>query len=152
MILLPGATAVVFDGDGRVLLMRRGDNGQWSLPAGMVDPGEQPSDAALREVLEETGIVAVISSVGGVATHPVQYPNGDRCEYFNVWFRCRAVGGSLRADGEESLEVGWFALSALPPLDEWGQLRLATASAGGPAWFQPALAPPHPALTRPDAL
>ncbi|MEU4238357.1 NUDIX domain-containing protein [Actinoplanes sp. NPDC026619] len=148
LILLPGATAVVFDDGGRVLLIRRGDNGQWSLPSGMVDPGEQPSDAALRELFEETGIVAEIEAVGGVATHPVVYPNGDRCEYMNVWFRCRAVGGVLRADGDESLEVGWFALDALPPLDEWGLLRLSA----GPGWFHPAGAAPHPALTRPDAL
>jgi 8-oxo-dGTP pyrophosphatase MutT (NUDIX family) len=148
LILLPGATAVVFDDGGRVLLVRRGDNGRWSLPAGMVDPGEQPSDAALREVFEETGIVAEISSLGGVATHPVVYPNGDRCEYLNVWFRCRAVGGSLRADGDESLEVGWFPLSALPALDPWSLLRLTTSA----AWFHPAGAPPHPALTSPDAL
>ncbi|GAA2632603.1 NUDIX hydrolase [Paractinoplanes durhamensis] len=151
LILLPGATAVVFDGGGRVLLLRRGDNGQWSLPAGMVDPGEQPSDAALREVLEETGIVAEILAVAGVATHPVVYPNGDRCEYLNIWFRCRAVGGVLAADGDESLDVGWFALDALPPLDEWGQLRLSTA-VSGQVWFQPAGGAVHPALTRPDSL
>ena len=151
LLLLPGATAVVFDDGGRVLLLRRGDNGQWSLPAGMVDPGEQPSDAALREVYEETGVIAEIEAVAGVATHPAVYPNGDECEYLNVWFRCRAVGGRARPDGEESLEVGWFAPGELPPLDEWGRLRIATAG-GGPAWFQPAGAPPHPALSSPDAL
>jgi 8-oxo-dGTP pyrophosphatase MutT (NUDIX family) len=150
LLLLPGATAVVFDDAGRVLLIRRGDNGRWSLPSGMIDPGEQPADAALRELFEETGVVAEVEGLAGVATHPVAYPNGDRCEYMNVWFRCRAVGGAAAPDGDESLEVGWFGLDALPDLDEWGLLRVSTARAGG--WFQPAGAAPHPGLTRPDAI
>ncbi|GAA0527677.1 NUDIX domain-containing protein [Paractinoplanes ferrugineus] len=152
LLLLPSATAVVFDDGGRVLLIRRGDNGRWSLPSGMIDPGEQPADAAVREVLEETGIVAEVDVLAGVATHPVEYPNGDVCEYMNVWFRCRAVGGTPTADGDESLEVGWFARDALAGLDEWGELRLRTAAGGRSGWFQPAGAAPHPALTRPDAL
>jgi 8-oxo-dGTP diphosphatase len=97
LLLLPGVSAVVRNDAGQVLLARRSDNGRRSLPAGVVDPGEQPADAVLREILEETGIHAVIERVGGVATHPVVYPNGDRCEYLNVWFRCRAVGGHLKS-------------------------------------------------------
>ena len=106
LLLLPGVSAVVRNAGGQVLLARRSDNGCWSLPAGIIDPGEQPSDAVLREVFEETGIEVEIERVGGVATHPVVYPNGDRCEYLNVWFRCRAVGGRPRADNDESLDVG----------------------------------------------
>src|SRR4029453_14459945 len=60
LLLLPGPSAVVRGEGGRILLMRRGDDGRWSLPAGMIEPGEQPSDAALREVFEETGIIAEI--------------------------------------------------------------------------------------------
>ncbi len=116
LLLLPGVSAVVRDGAGRILLARRSDNGRWSLPAGIIDPGEQPADAVLREVFEETGVHAEIERLGGVATHPVVYPNGDECEYLNVWFRCRAVGGEPRVDQDESLEVGWFAPDALPDL------------------------------------
>ncbi|MET0424359.1 MAG: NUDIX domain-containing protein, partial [Actinoplanes sp.] len=104
LLLLPGASAVVRDEQGRILLLRRGDTGQWSLPAGMIEPGEQPAEAVLREILEETGVVAVIERLAGVANHGAQYPNGDRCSYLNVWFRCRAAGGEARPDGDESLE------------------------------------------------
>ena len=136
LLLLPGASAVVRDGDGRILLLRRADNGRWSLPAGMVDPGEQPAEAALREVAEETGVRAEIERLGGVATHAAQYPNGDRCEYLAVWFRCRAVGGRARPDGEESLEVGWFAPDELPELGEFAKLRIETTAApDGAPWF-----------------
>ena len=49
-----------------VLLARRGDNGRWSVPAGTVDPGEQPADALVREVHEETGVKVAIDRLAGV--------------------------------------------------------------------------------------
>jgi len=136
LLLLPGASGVVRDDAGRILLIRRSDTGQWSLPAGMIDPGEQPADAALREIFEETGVVAEIERLGGVAMHAAHYPNGDRCEYLAVWFRCRAVGGRARADGEESLDVGWFAPDELPEVSELVKLRIdTTAAVHGPPWY-----------------
>ena len=97
LLLLPGVSGVVRDDAGRVLLARRTDNGRWSIPAGLIDPGEQPADAVVREVFEETGVHAAVERVGGVGTHQVVYPNGDVCEYLNVWFRCRGGGGAPRA-------------------------------------------------------
>lgn len=152
LLLLPGVSAVVRDDAGRVLLARRGDNGRWSLPAGVIDPGEQPADAVLREVLEETGVHVEIERVGGVATHPVLYPNGDACEYLNVWFRCRPIGGAPRADGDESTEVGWFEPDDLPALDDWSLLRIDTTVAQDDRTWYAGPGERHPALGQPDAL
>jgi 8-oxo-dGTP diphosphatase len=152
LLLLPGVSAVVRNDAGQVLLARRSDNGGWSLPAGIIDPGEQPADALLREVFEETGVRAEIERVGGVATHPVVYPNGDMCEYLNVWFRCRAVGGRPRVNDDESVEVAWFNPGALPELDDWAKLRIdTTTSVDDRTWYaQPGQR--HAALSQPDAL
>ena len=152
LLLLPGVSAVVRNDAGQLLLARRSDNGRWSLPAGVVDPGEQPADALLREVHEETGVHVEIERVGGVATHPVVYPNGDVCEYLNVWFRCRSVGGAPTVDGDESVEVGWFDPDDLPELDDWAWLRIGTTDATeAPTWYaQPGER--HPALGQPDNL
>ena len=139
LLLLPGAGGVVRDGEGRILLHRRSDTGRWSLPAGMIEPGEQPAEAYLRELFEETGVVAEIERLAGVGVHETRYPNGDHCQYLVVWFRARAVGGTARADGDESLEVGWFTEDRLPDLSEPVKLRIATTAAvHAPAWFAPA--------------
>jgi 8-oxo-dGTP pyrophosphatase MutT (NUDIX family) len=117
MLWLPGVTAVVFDADGRVLLVKRADNGRWALVTGILEPGEQPAVGALREVEEETGVIAEAERLLSVTALPlVEYVNGDRTLYLDVTFRCRAVSGEARVNDDESVDVGWFALDELPDL------------------------------------
>ncbi|WNF25614.1 NUDIX domain-containing protein [Streptomyces sp. C11-1] len=138
LLLLPGVTAVVLDDEGRVLLGRRADTGKWSLVGGIAEPGEEPAATAEREVLEETGVHCVAERVVLTqALEPVQYANGDRCQYLDITFRCRATGGEARVNDDESLEVGWFPLDGLPPLAEFSLFRIKQALTEGPAWFQP---------------
>jgi len=56
-----GADATVFDDNGRILLVRRADDGLWGLPAGWVEPGEHPSDTVTRELREELGVDAPVT-------------------------------------------------------------------------------------------
>jgi 8-oxo-dGTP pyrophosphatase MutT (NUDIX family) len=134
-LLLPGVTAVVFDDAGRLLLGERADNGRWALIAGAMDPGEQPAEAIVREVYEETAVHVVPERITSVLTQPpITYPNGDVCEYVDITFRCRAVGGEARVNDDESLAVGWFALDDLPPIAELVRKRIEWALEPGP-WF-----------------
>lgn len=136
MLLLPGVVAVVFDDRGRVLLGRRSDTGRWALIGGIPDPGEQPACTAVREVYEETAVHVVVERLVGVdTTGPLEYPNGDRAQYVDTIFRCRAVGGQARVNDDESLEVDWFPLDGLPPVSEAVRTRIRRAAADGPAWF-----------------
>jgi 8-oxo-dGTP diphosphatase len=106
------------------------------LPAGAIDPGEQPAEAAVREVYEETGVGVAVERLAGVALREVTYPNGDVCQYLTVWFRCSAAGGHAVVNDEESTAVGWFSPEELPGLDSVNQLRIETAlDDGAPAWF-----------------
>ncbi|MEU9650982.1 NUDIX domain-containing protein [Streptomyces sp. NPDC048110] len=139
LLWLPGVTAVVFDDEGRVLLGRRSDNGRWSLIGGIPEPGEQPAACAVREVEEETAVRCVVERLVLVqALKPVTYDNGDVCQFMDITFRCRAVGGEARVNDDESLEVGWFAVDALPDIKEFGQTRVKQALSDAPAWFEPA--------------
>ena len=134
--MLPSASVVVVNEAGEILLLQRADTGHWSVPAGVVDPGEQPADAAVRETYEETGILIEVDRVAGVALHPVSYPNGDRCQYLNVWFHGRPVGGRPGSPDGEALAVGWFPPDALPEVNAFVRLRIdAVLSGDGATWF-----------------
>jgi 8-oxo-dGTP pyrophosphatase MutT (NUDIX family) len=119
LLLLPGVAAIVRDGAGRVLFMRRADDGRWGLPAGAIDPGESPAEAVVREVREETGLVVRPMRVAGVfggAGYRHRYPNGDEVEWTVAVFDCDVVGGELAARDGEALELRYFAPEEAPAL------------------------------------
>lgn len=137
LLLLPGVTAVVFDDRGRVLLGRRADTGRWSVVGGIAEPGEQPTDTAVREVYEETAVRCVPERVVLVQMlEPVTYPNGDVCQFQDITFRCRATGGEARAADGELLEVAWFDPEELPPLEPFALDRVLRARREEPTWFE----------------
>jgi len=82
----------------------------------LIEPGEQPAEAAVRETWEETGLIVDISGVLGVyggADLIIDYPNGDRAAYVGTIFRGRIVGGNMRPDGEETLDLRYFTREEL---------------------------------------
>lgn len=112
---LSGVTGVILDDRDRVLLNRRSDNGRWALLAGILEPGEAPADAVVREALEEAGVRVVPERLAAVLVDPpVVHSNGDRACYLSLVFRCRYVDGEARVNDDESLDVRWFALDDLP--------------------------------------
>jgi|SRR5690606_7946232 8-oxo-dGTP pyrophosphatase MutT (NUDIX family) len=138
LLWVPGITAVIFDDDGRVLLNRRADTGEWALIAGIPDPGEQPAQAAVREAFEETGVHIEVDRIAAVvAEDPLTYPNGDVVQFLDITMRCRAVGGRARVNDDESLAVEWFPRDALPPMAHRMRERLDLAEKDGPTWFVP---------------
>ena len=138
-LMLPGVSGVVMRQDlepGRlhVLLTRRSDTGRWSLPAGIVEPDEQPAAALVREVAEETRVTIAVERLALLLTEPeITFPNGDRCQFISMCFRCRYVGGEAAVGDEESTEVRWFATDALPDLDARQRRRITIALADSDA-------------------
>ena len=115
MLWLPGASAVVVNNDGHLLLGRRSDTFQWALISGILEPGEQPADAIVREVFEEAGILIRVEAVTSLSTdEPVLYQNGDWAQYLNITFLCSVAQGEAFVADAENLEIGWFAPDALP--------------------------------------
>ncbi len=133
---LSTAAGVVLNKAGELLLHRRADTGTWGLPGGIIEPGEEPADAAVREIFEETSVVAVPECLAAVTVSGlITYPNGDQVRYLELLFRCRAAGGAAQVNDSESVEVGWHAVDDLPGLHErvLGRIRLGLASLGGAA-------------------
>ena len=105
------STVCVVAREGEVLFIKRGNEpgyGLWSLPGGYVDRGEVVEEAAVREVLEETGLEVEVGGLLGVfseAGRPV----------ILVAYEAHECGGILAA-GPEALDLGFFATDALPPI------------------------------------
>lgn len=131
LLWLHGVTALVRDDAGRILLGRRADTGEWAMVYGIIDPGEQPADAAVREVKEETGVDAIVTDLVSVTSEPEpkRYANGDTVQYMDHSFLCELKpGGNAEpfVGDDESLNVGWFSRDELPePLAKSTVERLA---------------------------
>jgi 8-oxo-dGTP diphosphatase len=140
LLLVPAASAVVINSAGEILLHRRADNGRWSLPGGAIDPGEEPADAVIREVWEETGVHVVPERIVGVYGGPelvMCYPNGDQISVLSVTFACRPIGGEPHVNDDESLEVRYFSPDTLPDIADWHRIRIEHALCNDPrAYFE----------------
>ncbi|MGA9873528.1 MAG: NUDIX domain-containing protein [Rhodococcus sp. (in: high G+C Gram-positive bacteria)] len=135
---LSGVSAVVQHSNGRVLLTRRRDNGQWAVVSGILEPGEEPGPAALREILEETGVDAELVRITSVdVTEPITYPNGDVAQYLDITFLARHTAGAARVSDNENLDVAWFDVGSLPlDMTTSSRLRIEKALSGADeAWF-----------------
>jgi len=135
---LSGVSVVVRDDKGRVLLTHRKDNGMWAVVSGILEPGEQPGPAALREIHEETGVSAELVRITSVeSTGPITYPNGDVAQYLDVCFLARHLDGTPHAADDENLDVAWFSPDELPEqLTETSRARIAHALRdASEAWF-----------------
>jgi|WetSurMetagenome_2_1015567.scaffolds.fasta_scaffold506687_2 ADP-ribose pyrophosphatase YjhB (NUDIX family) len=102
-----------------VLLTRRSDNGLWCLPGGMVDPGENVTQACEREVYEETGLKVSILRLTGLYSNPnciVIYPDGNRAYVVVMTFEVLLLGGALGLSPETS-EARYFPVSEAVKMD-----------------------------------
>jgi ADP-ribose pyrophosphatase YjhB (NUDIX family) len=108
------AAAVLVMANNKVLLTRRVNEpfkGYWTLPAGFVDACEDPSKAAERECLEETGLVVAVSGLHKLITGREHDAGAD----IVLVYEAQIIGGELKA-GDDADEAGWFSLDNLPPL------------------------------------
>lgn len=92
---------VVVDGEGRVLVIRRDDNGAWEAPGGVLELGETFQEGVCREVLEETGLTVSVGELTGV------YKNLDRGVVALV-FRCAPLSGEPQRT-DEARDVAWMS-------------------------------------------
>lgn len=113
-----GSSVIVEDGQGRILLQRRTDNGLWCFSsAGSMEPGESAEETARRELLEETGLTANKLELVGVYTGAKEYavyPNGDEVYNVEFFFVCRDWFGALTPQEDEVDSLRFFHPDELP--------------------------------------
>ena len=124
--LVPGASAIVADGEGRIVLLRRSDNGRWALPGGVMNIGESIAHAVAREVREETGLQVEPKRIVGIYSDPghvFAFDDGEVRQQFSICFACRLVGGEIRPSSE-STDVRFFAPGDIGRLNPHPSIRL----------------------------
>jgi ADP-ribose pyrophosphatase YjhB (NUDIX family) len=119
--------AIVGNEDGEILLTQRADSGVWLYPVGWADVGYSPSEVAVKEVLEETGIVcepvSLIAVLDGLRLGFARVP------LYSILFHCKMLGGELAGHPLETSQVGFYPRDRLPqPLagaQRWAELAFA---------------------------
>jgi len=112
-----GASVIVVDDAGRILMQQRQDDGTWSYPGGRVEIDETVEDAARREVREECGlVVGELSLLGVFSGAPLNhvYPDGNEVCGIDIVYVSHDYTGTLTAEDGEARRVGFYPPDALP--------------------------------------
>ena len=116
-LLQVGASVIVEDEEGRILLQLRKDNKCWAYHGGSVELDEDVKEAARREMFEETGLIADELNLFGVFSGPELhyiYPNGDEVSNVDCVFLCRKWHGEVKMQESEVLDLKFFHLDEIP--------------------------------------
>lgn len=116
VLSVDGAVVRTRGGQREVVLVKRGHppyEGQWVLPGGFVDVGETVEQAAVREVLEETGLHARVKELLGVYSDPERDP---RWHTVGTVFVMEPTSDAEPRGGSDAKDAKWFPLDATPPL------------------------------------
>ncbi|MCX6082646.1 MAG: NUDIX domain-containing protein [Chloroflexi bacterium] len=115
-----GCSAIILDTiSKKILLTQRSDNGQWCLPGGQIEAGESVSEACVREVFEETGLVVIITRLNGIYSDPnklVVYPDGNKAHIIAISFDAEITGG-VPGLSNETIAWGYFSLQDAEKLE-----------------------------------
>jgi ADP-ribose pyrophosphatase YjhB (NUDIX family) len=133
--IVPSVNVIVENDKSEILLIQRSDNGNWALPGGAIDIGESLTQAAIREVQEETGITCRITGLVGIYTDPkhiiLYTSNNEARQEFSVVLTAVPVSGVL-AGSSESLDARWVSTAKLSTysMDRSMALRVSHSVAG----------------------
>ncbi|MFK7804225.1 MAG: NUDIX hydrolase N-terminal domain-containing protein [Anaerolineae bacterium] len=131
-----GADAAIFNEKGEVLLMDRADGTGWCLPCGWVEPNEKPSQAAVREAFEETGLIVEVDRFVGVFSRPASVEYGPISMIAHVHL-CNIVGGELILS-HEGLDLRYWQIA---DVQNWHKNHGRLAEAAWQMWQADELIP-----------
>lgn len=114
----PAAAVALISEDKKLLVLKRADSGNWTMPGGTMEFGESLKDCAIREVFEETGLNVEIRDIIGIYTDPqivVEYSDGEVRQEFSALYYGIVKDGDTHID-DESTEFKWASISELSNL------------------------------------
>ena len=118
-IIAPGSAVIVLNEQNELLLQLRSDTNDWGIPGGGMEKDDSLEETARKELLEETGLTAHELELLDIASGKefyYRFPHGDEIYNVTAIYKATKVTGTLKCD-EESLELGYFPLHALPNLN-----------------------------------
>jgi len=150
LLHIPTVAVLVYDEQGRILLVQHMESKLWGIPGGIVDPHELPADAAVRETWEEAGVFVELEAILGVFAGEhfcCTFDNGDQLAVVETLFSARVVSGTPRPDGVETADVRFVYRDELDRLSLAADVRVvlqAVSKAGSTPYFKPATWRPTP--------
>lgn len=128
VVVQTGASIIVEDDQGRILMQQRQDNGTWSYPGGRLEIDETVEEGARREVLEECGLevgeMTLLGVFSGKALNHV-YPNGNEVCGVDIVYVSRDYRGQLQALDGEAQRMGFYPIDALPqPISDMNAIQI----------------------------
>ena len=119
-----GATTLVFNDKHEILLNLRSDTNTWGIPGGSMELHETIEETAVRELKEEAGISAdkleLVAVLSGDEYY-FEYPNGDKMCTVIVLFKVLNYTGEIKVSDNESKQLKFFSLDALPNMESRAQ-------------------------------
>lgn len=134
VVVQTGASIIVEDGKGWILMQQRSDDGTWSYPGGRVEIDETVEDAARREVREECGLevgqMELLGVFSGKELNHV-YPDGSEVCGVDIVYVSRDYTGTLESKDQEAKNIGFYPIDALPqPISEMNAKQIGAYLAG----------------------
>lgn len=117
-IVMNAGACIITNENNEILLQLRGDDHFWGLPGGILEMGETPKETAIREVFEETGYhVEILSLLGDYHNFHKVWPGGDEAHIICFVYIGKIIGGEMKIDQKETLDLKWFRYDNLPEID-----------------------------------
>lgn len=119
LVLLPGASILITNSNGKILLTKRRDSDTWCMPGGAAEIGSSFLSTAIRELEEEVGIVVknnelvAYACISDPKIHILHYPGGDQVHAFAMWFALESWDGEAIV-GDEVREIRFFGVDEIP--------------------------------------
>ena len=117
LVMTVGCGVLIEDKEGRLLLQKRSDTGEWCIPGGAMEPVETYEEAAAREIREEVGITVSDLRLFGLYSgteRRILYPNEDVVYSLSVIFTTREYKGVISDEDSEVLEHRFFFREDIP--------------------------------------